>query len=126
LFRSAEVALLGGHVATGAVSQSDVQDFLRECTGPLPREQVDPEDPADCEAGQTKLQALRIANWTTLGAAFATMIAGIIEAQVNFEPETSVTRKRAIPPRIDEPPITIEPTGGATDSGFYLGVRGRF
>jgi tetratricopeptide (TPR) repeat protein len=55
-------------------------------------------------------------------AAFAILaLGGIVQAEVEFVPETREIRTRPVPP---PPPVT--PTVGATDSGFMLGLRGRF
>jgi len=127
-FLGSEVVMIAGAITTAAIFQHDVEDFVRECTGPIPREIVDPSGEArDCDAGQTKLEALRVANWLFIGSAFSLIVAGIIEAQVSFTPQTIIQKKRPIPPRIkDPPPLTIEPSGGVSDTGFFLGVRGRF
>lgn len=128
-FLSSQVVMIGGAITTAAIFQNNVDDFVRACTGPLPRETI-PEGETDevvCDEAETQLQALRVANWVTIGSAFALIVSGIIEAQVSFTPQTIIRRKRRIPPRIkDPPPVTIEPTGGVSDTGFFLGVRGRF
>lgn len=51
-------------------------------------------------------------------------LAGIIHAQATFVPETVEIRTRPIPPPPPSP--AVAPKVGASPSGFFLGVSGRF
>jgi tetratricopeptide (TPR) repeat protein len=126
-FLAGEVAFIAATIATSAVFQEDNEEFIKNCTGLL---SVEPREagaaPIDCEASEAKLDGLQVANWVTFGSAAVLALVGIIEAQISIETEKVVVKKRAIPPRVKSPPVEVKPMGGPTDTGFVVGVQGRF
>ena len=75
----------------------------------------------DCAALMTNFEIARGLNYGSLALTGALAITGIIQAQVAFEPERVVTRKREIPP-----PVKLEPSAMITPEGAYFGLSGQF
>jgi hypothetical protein len=76
-----------------------------------------------CSDLDDRYSLFRTLNWVSLASAVVLTGAGILEAQLAFEPETVTQKKRQLPPR---PKLEVEPSVRGTDGGLMLGVHGRF
>lgn len=107
LFLSLESGFLAGAVVTGAVHGHLVEANIETPTA----------------SAAEDLETLKIVNITSMALLAATMIAGIIEAQVNFEAQVTRTRPRQVKPR---PPKPIPPTKvslqGVPDAADAVGL----
>lgn len=108
-FASSQALAISGTIATTAVG-TDLLEIRCQ------------QDGLDCDEVRSQYNIVRTLNWISFGTTIALIAAGIIEAQVSFEPTTTVIRKRKIPPR-----IIIEPEVGTTQTGgVFVGLRGAF
>jgi len=66
------------------------------------------ENPAPSEIDRARRveRALRIGNWVSVGAFLSFAVAGVIEAEVRFQPVIRTTRKRELPEDIEKPHTT--------------------
>lgn len=120
-FSSLEGALVVASIVTGAW-----QARLIEC-----RAKVDvcsgDDDPIVVSELEDQIQTLQIVNLASVGLLGAAIIAGIIEAEVNFEPEIASPRARPVrtrPPKPVKP--TVEVTSGPPNAdivGVGVGVH---
>lgn len=87
------------------------------------RTYVDPDTgvPADCAELESSFLAARTVNWISFGSLAALVLAGIIEAQVSFDPEVSSTRPRKLPPD-----VRLKPAADVNETGAVLGVTVEF
>jgi tetratricopeptide (TPR) repeat protein len=104
-----EALLAGTSIASGVIHLQLVADYSRNPTA---------YDSGDFTNRSDATRSLNI--YST--AAFALVaLGGIVQAQVEFVPETREVRPRPLP----TPPAVL-PTVGAVDAGFVLGLYGRF
>jgi hypothetical protein len=79
---------------------------------------------------RAQLERLRIANQISIAALAATIIAGLIEAEVSFEDETVTTRPRDLPkrpPKPEAPPVSARIIGvPAAPDAQGIGLELRF
>jgi tetratricopeptide (TPR) repeat protein len=114
-FAISEALAVAGSIASAAVAF----DFAAvDC-----RTYVDPDtgEQADCGELESSFTVARTVNWVSFGSAIALALAGIIEAQISFVPQTTSTRKRELPPK-----VRVTPQVEATDTGAALGIQVRF
>lgn len=113
LFLSLEAAFLSAGVVTGAYHAHLVEANIATPTA----------------SAAEDLETLKVINITSMALLAATMIAGIIEAEVNFEAEVQKTRPRAIQPRPPKPvpprKVSLEGVPGAPDA-VGLGLKVQF
>jgi hypothetical protein len=122
MFLSLEVAAIGTAIGT-----EWAHALFSTCgTGQVERAFVCGTEPISVLALEETLSQLRVANIVSASILGALVIAGIIEAEVSFDPSTQATRPRELPPR-PPPPKSLTVTGvpGAPEAiGF--GVLGTF
>ncbi|MSP26280.1 MAG: hypothetical protein EXR75_14220 [Myxococcales bacterium] len=75
----------------------------------------------DCPELERRFQVARAVNWSSFALTGALAITGIVEAQVAFEPTTTTTRTRPLPPR-----VTVSPAVVVGQDGAVVGVALRF
>jgi tetratricopeptide (TPR) repeat protein len=59
--------------------------------------------PSELERAQRVERALRIGNWVSVGALLSFYVAGVVEAEVRFQPVIRTTRKRELPDDLQRP-----------------------
>lgn len=110
LFLSLETGFLGTSVVTGIMYEDLVGRSI--------------ESEADATQTNQQLETLRIVNIASVSLLAATVIAGIIEAEVSFEdsvPKTRVRPLRKRPPKPVPPPTRVG-IGGVPDAPDAVGV----
>ena len=83
------------------------------------------ESRVDPAALSKQLEQLRVANWIAFGALGVFAIAGVVEAQLMFEPSDVTSAPRTVPPRPKRPEVSIVPVPGAPEA-LGAGVQVRF
>jgi tetratricopeptide (TPR) repeat protein len=104
-----EAVLAGTSITAGVIHMQLISDYSRDPTA------VDYNDFISRKNAMFSLSAYSSAALALIA------IGGVVEAQIEFVPETREVHPRPLPP-----PPPVLPTVGATDSGFLLGVTGRF
>ncbi len=104
-----EALLAGTSITAGVVHMQLISDYSRNPTD------IDYEDFVS-----RKNTMYQLSLYSTAALA-ALAIGGILQAELEFVPETREVRARPLPP-----PPAVVPTVGAIDSGFLLGVKGKF
>jgi hypothetical protein len=117
-FATSEVVFIASSIVSWGIAETIIDT-------PCPDTQIDEETnelrTVDCDALLRNFEIARVVNYASLGTTAALVIAGIIQAQVAFEPERTTKRDRELPP-----PVTVEPTAFVTPSAGYFGIVGRF
>ena len=109
-FAVTEVALIGAAIGTYVAWDSlDLPD-------------LEPDDPR-LEPFIDREEALRIANQVLFGVAVGTILAGLLEAQLNFVPGRVTTRERELPPELLPPDPPVEVQVGVSPFGADVTVR---
>ncbi|MFO0548231.1 MAG: hypothetical protein U0271_07585 [Polyangiaceae bacterium] len=125
LFLSAEGLFATSSIVTGVMWAQQVEcasELVPSCIS-----EADRQKGVDTTELNTKLDTLRIVNYVSVGLLVATVIAGIIEAEVSFKPTASRTRPRPLPPKPPKPPTTLSVTGvPGADDALGLGLMLRF
>ncbi len=115
-FATSEVLAIGSTIVSAIIAE-EVKNVDRTLCG-----EPDPDNPGqkyDCTGLTDRFEVARTVNYVSFGTSLALIVAGIIEAQVSLEEVVVTKRKRKIPP-----PVEIK--GGATKTGFFFGLQGRF
>jgi tetratricopeptide (TPR) repeat protein len=108
-FLITEALLAGTSITAGVIHMQLISDYSRDPTAVVYDDFI-----------SRKNATYSLSMYST--AALAVLaVGGIIQAEVEFVPETREVRPRPLPP-----PPPVVPTVGAIDSGFLLGVRGKF
>ncbi|MBI4703286.1 MAG: hypothetical protein HY744_19390 [Deltaproteobacteria bacterium] len=113
-FATSEAFGVAGTVASAAVA---LHRGMTDCRQPDP-ETGEPIDCAELDAGYHEAQ---VANFVCFGATAVLVAAGIIEAQVSYEPDVRTTRPRELPT-----PLKVEPKIEAKPEGALAGLVLRF
>jgi hypothetical protein len=79
----------------------------------------------DPSALSKQLEQLRVANWIAFGALGVFALAGVVEAQIMFEPSDVTSAPRPVPPRPKRPEVSIVPVPNAPEA-LGAGVQVRF
>lgn len=109
-FAVTEVALIGAAIGTYVAWDSLVIPDLQ------------PDDPR-LEPFRDREQALRISNQVFFATAAATILAGILEAELNFVPGRTTTRERDLPPELLPPEPETEVEVAVSPFGAHVTVR---
>ncbi len=108
-FLVSEAILAGTSITAGVIHMQLIADYSRDPTI------VDYEN---FVSRKTTTANISVYSTVALGVL---AVAGVLQSQIAFVPETRETRPRPVPP---PPPLT--PTVGGGPSGFMLGLQGRF
>lgn len=117
IFFAASQTLAGGASIGFAVAHSYYVNFDRNTVNPQTGEKVIPDELHALAEGAALGNQIAFGTWAAL------VVAGIVQANVAFEPEVVKTRDRPVPKR-PTPPVL--PQVAVTPGGMFVGVTGVF
>ena len=87
-------------VIDGILLATNITSFVIHDTLPSPNDEGDQPAPSERDAATAAATASRLTNQISLGALGLSLVIGVLDAQIRYQPTRRIERRRALPPEL--------------------------